>query len=180
MSWNNINLNLYSFQSTTIYNTQLDHIWTSINTTISFGLTKTHLTNHKPIYFAYKLPNFVCQFVHPNNYMSNHTLSTRWKNGGAHMFPKSCSSHVIVHYCELIFEELVIRCCYELLLWVFSLGTLFAGCNCEQRVHFLGILFFMRYCELLWAVSSFFGNLVHQVLLWTGSSVFRHFTEQIR
>jgi hypothetical protein len=111
--------------------------------------------------------------------MHNHTPSTRQKNGRAHMFPKSCSSHVIVHYCELIFEELVIGCVYELLLWVFSLGTLFVGCNCEQGVHFLRILFFMCYCELLRVVSSFFENLAYQVLLWTGSSVFRHFMEQI-
>jgi hypothetical protein len=62
--------------------------------------------------------------------------------------PKSCSSHVIVHYCELIFEELIIRCCYELLLWVFFLGTLFAECNCEQGVHFLGTFFTRCCCEL--------------------------------
>ncbi len=44
----------------TIYDTHIDHIWTNAPTQqCMLGVVQTYWTNHKPIYFAFKLPNYV-------------------------------------------------------------------------------------------------------------------------
>jgi hypothetical protein len=76
---NNYNLKLTFIENTTINDTQIDHIWT--NAPIQqchFKMTQTYWTDHKPIYFAFKLPNYVPQFVLPHNttkctYTQTHT-----------------------------------------------------------------------------------------------------------
>jgi hypothetical protein len=58
-------MNRYNFKftfikNTTINDTQIDHIWT--NAPIQqchFGTTQAYWINHKPIYFAFKLPDNV-------------------------------------------------------------------------------------------------------------------------
>jgi len=61
-------LKLIFIGSTIINDTQIDHIWT--NAPIQqchFGTTQTYWIDHKPIYFAFKLSNYVPQFVLPHN-----------------------------------------------------------------------------------------------------------------
>jgi hypothetical protein len=54
---------IISFEATTIYNTQINHIWTNALTQqCHFGSTKAYWTNHEPIFFAFKLPNYVPKF----------------------------------------------------------------------------------------------------------------------
>ncbi len=54
-------------ESITIHNSQLDHVWSnSILTACQSGNTKAYWTNHKPIYFMFKLPNHVSRFCFPN------------------------------------------------------------------------------------------------------------------
>jgi hypothetical protein len=54
--------NFLSFEITIIYNTQ-NHIWTNALTQqYHFGSMKAHWTNYKPIYLAFKLPNYVAKF----------------------------------------------------------------------------------------------------------------------
>jgi hypothetical protein len=44
-------------ESTTIDNTQIDHIWTNAPTQqCHLGVTQTYWIDHKPIYFTFKLP----------------------------------------------------------------------------------------------------------------------------
>jgi hypothetical protein len=65
---NKYNFKLIFLKSTTINYTQIDHIWT--NTPIQqchSRTTQTYWTNHKLIYFAFKLPDHVPQFVLPHN-----------------------------------------------------------------------------------------------------------------
>jgi hypothetical protein len=65
---NKYNLKFTFIESTTINDTQIDHIWT--NAPIQqchFGTTQAYWTDHKPIYIAFKLPNYVPQFVLPHN-----------------------------------------------------------------------------------------------------------------
>jgi hypothetical protein len=51
-------------QSTTIYGSQLDHVWRSaINYQCLSGTTKAYWSYHKPIYFAYKLLDHVTNFT---------------------------------------------------------------------------------------------------------------------
>jgi hypothetical protein len=50
-------LNLTFTESTTIDNTQIDHIWTNAPTQqCHWGVTQAYWTNHKPIYFTFILP----------------------------------------------------------------------------------------------------------------------------
>jgi hypothetical protein len=66
-------INKYKFklifkENTTINDTQIDYIWT--NAPIQqchYETTQAYWTNHKPIYFAFKLPDYVSQFVLPHN-----------------------------------------------------------------------------------------------------------------
>ncbi len=47
-------------ESTTIHDSQLNYTWNNaILTTCQLGSTKAYWTNHKTIYFAFKLPNHV-------------------------------------------------------------------------------------------------------------------------
>jgi hypothetical protein len=57
----NVNkIKLQFLQSATIYGSQLDHIWSNGPCAQSIlGTTKAFWTNHKPIDFAFKLPNHV-------------------------------------------------------------------------------------------------------------------------
>jgi hypothetical protein len=55
-------------KNTTINDTQIDHTWT--NAPIQqchFGTTQTYYKDHKPIYFVFKLLDYVPQFVLPHN-----------------------------------------------------------------------------------------------------------------
>jgi hypothetical protein len=55
-------------RKTNINYTQIDYIWT--NAPIQqchYGTTQAYWTNHKLIYFAFKIPNYVPQFVLPHN-----------------------------------------------------------------------------------------------------------------
>jgi hypothetical protein len=56
------------FEITTIYNTQLDYIWTNVLTQqCDFESIEAYCIHHKPIYFAFKLPNYVAKFDIPKN-----------------------------------------------------------------------------------------------------------------
>jgi hypothetical protein len=60
------NFKLTFFESIAINDTQIDHIWTNAPTQqCYFGSTQAYWTYHKPIYLAFKLPNYVHQFVLP-------------------------------------------------------------------------------------------------------------------
>jgi hypothetical protein len=62
------NFNLTFLENTIINDTQIDHIWT--NAPIQqyhSGLAQTYWTYHKPIYSAFKLFDYVPQFVLPHN-----------------------------------------------------------------------------------------------------------------
>ena len=66
---NNYNYNMYlqSQESTTIYDSQIDHVWTNAPTQqCIYGVLEAYWTNHKPIYFTFKLPNYVPQYCHVN------------------------------------------------------------------------------------------------------------------
>ncbi len=65
---NKYNLKLTFIKSTTINDTQIDHIWTNAPIQQShFRTTQTYWIDHKPIYFAFKLLDYVPQFVLPHN-----------------------------------------------------------------------------------------------------------------
>jgi hypothetical protein len=69
---NKYNFNLTFLESTTINDTQIDHNWT--NAPIQqyhYRLAQAYWTYHKPIYFAFKLFDYVPQFVLPHN-------TTKW------------------------------------------------------------------------------------------------------
>jgi endonuclease/exonuclease/phosphatase (EEP) superfamily protein YafD len=58
-------LKFFFSKSTTINNTQIDHIWTNAQTQqCHSGITQTYWTNHKPVYFTFKLLNYVPQFFY--------------------------------------------------------------------------------------------------------------------
>ncbi len=66
---------MFLFEITTIYNTQLDHIWINVLTQqCHFGSIEAYCIDHKPIYFAFKLPNYVAKFNIPNNTTSFYIL----------------------------------------------------------------------------------------------------------
>jgi hypothetical protein len=51
-------------ESTTIYDIQIDHIWTNACTQqCDSTITEAYWTNKKLIHFAFKLPNYVPQFT---------------------------------------------------------------------------------------------------------------------
>jgi hypothetical protein len=58
----NVNKMKFQFQqSTTIYGSQLNHIWSNGPCAQNISrTTKAFWTDHKPIDFAFKLPNHVC------------------------------------------------------------------------------------------------------------------------
>jgi hypothetical protein len=65
---NKYNLKFTFIENTTINDTQIDYIWT--NAPIQqchFGTTQAYWINHRPIYFAFKLLNYVPQFVLSHN-----------------------------------------------------------------------------------------------------------------
>jgi hypothetical protein len=65
---NKYNLKFTFIENTTINDVQIDHMWT--NAPIQqchFGTTQAYRINHNPIYFSFKLPNYVPQFVLPHN-----------------------------------------------------------------------------------------------------------------
>jgi hypothetical protein len=65
---NKYNLKLTLIESTTINDAQIDHIWTNAPIQQCHSrTTQAYWTYHKPIYFAFKLPNYVPQFVLPHN-----------------------------------------------------------------------------------------------------------------
>jgi endonuclease/exonuclease/phosphatase (EEP) superfamily protein YafD len=50
---------------TTIYGSHIDHIWTNAPTQqCTSRVVEAYLIDHKPIYFAFKLPNYVPQYHH--------------------------------------------------------------------------------------------------------------------
>ena len=53
------NMYLQFQESTTIYDSQIDHVWTNAPTQQCISrVLEAHWTYHKPIYFAFKLPNY--------------------------------------------------------------------------------------------------------------------------
>jgi hypothetical protein len=53
-------------ENTTPNNTQIDHIWTNAPTQqCHTRSTHAYWTDHNPIYFAFKLPNHISQFIIP-------------------------------------------------------------------------------------------------------------------
>jgi len=66
---NNINkckLVFFLSKSTTLNNTQIDHIWTNAPTQqCHVGSMKTYYAKNTPIYIAFKLFDFVLQFILP-------------------------------------------------------------------------------------------------------------------
>jgi hypothetical protein len=62
---NHYSIELQFKETTTLYNTHIDHIWT--NATIEqcmLWIIETYYTNHRPINFAFKLQNYVSQYHH--------------------------------------------------------------------------------------------------------------------
>ncbi len=65
---NKYNLKLIFIDNTTINDTKIDHIWTNAPIQQYHSrTTQAYWTNHEPIYFAFKLPDYVPQFVLPHN-----------------------------------------------------------------------------------------------------------------
>jgi hypothetical protein len=65
---NKYNLKITFIKNNTINDTQIGHIQT--NAPIKhchFRTTQAYWTNHKPIYFVFKLLDYVPQFVLPHN-----------------------------------------------------------------------------------------------------------------
>jgi hypothetical protein len=65
---NKFDLQLASFETTTIYNTQIDHIW--INAPLQqchFRSIEAYWINHKPIHIAFILLDHIPKFTLPNN-----------------------------------------------------------------------------------------------------------------
>ena len=61
------NMYLQFQESTTIYDSQIDHVWTNAPTQQCIsGVLEAYWTDHKPMYFAFKLPNYVPQYRHVN------------------------------------------------------------------------------------------------------------------
>jgi hypothetical protein len=61
---NKYNFKLIFIETTTINDTQINHMWTNAPIQQCHSrTTQAYWTNHKPIYFALKLPNYVPQFV---------------------------------------------------------------------------------------------------------------------
>jgi hypothetical protein len=62
-------MNTYGFhitfvESTTLNNTQIDHIWTNAPTQqCHSGSTQAYWIDHNPIYLAFNLPNHTSQFI---------------------------------------------------------------------------------------------------------------------
>jgi hypothetical protein len=53
------------FKITTIYGSHIDHIWTNVPTQqCMLGVVETYWIDHKPIYFAFKLLDYVPQCHH--------------------------------------------------------------------------------------------------------------------
>jgi len=62
-------LKLTYTKSTTIDNTQIDHIWTNASTQqCHSGVTQAYWIDHKIIYFTFNLPYYVPQFILPQIY----------------------------------------------------------------------------------------------------------------
>jgi hypothetical protein len=60
-------LSLTFLKSKTIYDSQLNHIWSNAILTICQLRSKeVYWINHKLIYFVFKLPNHVSHFCFPN------------------------------------------------------------------------------------------------------------------
>jgi hypothetical protein len=69
---NKYNLKVTFIGNTTINDTQIDHIWTNaLIQQCHSEMTQTYWIDHKPIYFAFKLPDYVPQIVLPHN-------TTKW------------------------------------------------------------------------------------------------------
>jgi hypothetical protein len=62
---NKYNLKLIFLENTIINDMQINHIWTNVEIQHHSRSTQTYWTNHKPIYFAFKLLDYVPQFVLP-------------------------------------------------------------------------------------------------------------------
>jgi hypothetical protein len=66
---NKYDLKLVSFETTTMYNTQIDHI--RINAPLQQchfqSIEASYWTNHKPIHIAFILQDHVLKFTLPNN-----------------------------------------------------------------------------------------------------------------
>jgi hypothetical protein len=59
-------LKLTFIKSTTIDNTQVNYIWTNASTQqCHLGETQAYWIDYKPIYFTFKLPYYVPQFILP-------------------------------------------------------------------------------------------------------------------
>jgi predicted metal-binding transcription factor (methanogenesis marker protein 9) len=62
----NTHFHITSSGNTTHNKTQIDHIWTNAPThQCHVGSKQAYSTNQNPIYFAFKLPNYVLQFCQP-------------------------------------------------------------------------------------------------------------------
>jgi hypothetical protein len=61
------NMCLQFQESTTIYDSQINHVWTNASTQHNIsGVLEAYWTNDKLTYFAFKLPNYVPQYRHVN------------------------------------------------------------------------------------------------------------------
>jgi hypothetical protein len=60
------NFHIPCIESTTLNKAQIDHMWTNAPPQQCYvGTTQAYWTNHNPIYFAFKLPNYIPQFIIP-------------------------------------------------------------------------------------------------------------------
>jgi hypothetical protein len=62
---NKYNLKFNFLENTTINDTKTNHIWTNVAIQHLSRSTQVYGTNYKPIYFAFKIFNYVPQFVLP-------------------------------------------------------------------------------------------------------------------
>jgi hypothetical protein len=61
---NKYNLKLTFIKNNTINDTQIDHIWTNaLIQQCHFGTTQAYWIDHKPIYFVFKLLDYVPKFI---------------------------------------------------------------------------------------------------------------------
>jgi hypothetical protein len=58
----------------TTHDSQIDRVWTNVPTQqYIFGVLEAYLTDHKSIYFAFKIPNYVPQYRHVNYFFCSNT-----------------------------------------------------------------------------------------------------------
>ncbi len=114
---NKYHLKLTFIESTTINDTQIDHIWTNAPIQLChFGMAQGYWTYHKPIYFTFKLFDCVPQFVLPHN-TTNDVITHKCTYTQTHT--NKSQNYIYIHKCTCTTSYLLARlACLWRLVWV--------------------------------------------------------------